>query len=495
MATVNDSSDESVAPKDFHLSSSLDSGSVFTFNHQICQLCNNFRKTFYCKQCIRNGDFTYSTSSYSERFSEKQLRLHSLRNSKQLVQEKCEKLLKKKINYDQLISETKQCNQRIVYLRKLIDATKKRKTTAVEQLGQIKKKNHDLKMRLPRYRDRVLVLERCVEDYPQGIVAKKNEIDESLKELKKLTHKHIEKLIKYIFPISKVLPTPPQSVESTLSSRSNEDSVSEVLAEAQQTVYVRDRWIQLSDHETSGGVRYRIVAPTLPGSGDFSSYNDWVASHKDSEGSMLSGSGEGCVSKLEQNVAFTISAALTYTAQLVNVLAFYLDVRLPYKMTYSDFSSGYMSEGQFARRVARLNANVLHLCFSQSVNPYLLRPTATIHNILCLINPELSDLGRRGPVEIDPKEAFFLEQQLSRDLENSEEDSGSEDDILPWEWESVPHVQCPEVGILAMGSNHNGVAGGSQVSTVGTTSIAGGLVTSAAASIASLWRGWTAGGR
>lgn len=49
---------------------------------------------------------------------------------------------------------------------------------------------------------------------------------------------------------------------------------------------------------------------------------------------MLSGSGEGCVSKLEQNVAFTISAALTYTAQLVNVLAFYLDVRLPYKMTY-----------------------------------------------------------------------------------------------------------------------------------------------------------------
>lgn len=53
-----------------------------------------------------------------------------------------------------------------------------------------------------------------------------------------------------------------------------------------------------------------------------------------------------------------------------------------------------MSEGQFARRVARLNANVLHLCFSQSVNPYLLRPTATIHNILCLINPELSDLGR-----------------------------------------------------------------------------------------------------
>lgn len=30
--------------------------------------------------------------------------------------------------------------------------------------------------------------------------------------------------------------------------------------------------------------------------------------------------------------SYTISAALTYTAQLVHVLSYYLDVRLPFKM-------------------------------------------------------------------------------------------------------------------------------------------------------------------
>lgn len=36
----------------------------------------------------------------------------------------------------------------------------------------------------------------------------------------------------------------------------------------------------------------------------------------------------------ERNPGYNISAALTYTAQLVNVLAFYLDVRLPCKLHY-----------------------------------------------------------------------------------------------------------------------------------------------------------------
>ena len=37
---------------------------------------------------------------------------------------------------------------------------------------------------------------------------------------------------------------------------------------------------------------------------------------------------------MDHNPAYNISAALTYTTQLVNVLAFYLDVRLPNKLCY-----------------------------------------------------------------------------------------------------------------------------------------------------------------
>lgn len=61
----------------------------------------------------------------------------------------------------------------------------------------------------------------------------------------------------------------------SIGSRSSEDSMIACLSEAQRTVFVRDRWIQLSDHESTGGIRYSVVAPTLPGSGDYSAYHDW----------------------------------------------------------------------------------------------------------------------------------------------------------------------------------------------------------------------------
>lgn len=53
-----------------------------------------------------------------------------------------------------------------------------------------------------------------------------------------------------------------------------------------------------------------------------------VAQNKDAVPSSSS------VTSVEQNPAYRISAALTYTAQLVHVLAFYLDVKLPYKLLY-----------------------------------------------------------------------------------------------------------------------------------------------------------------
>lgn len=53
-----------------------------------------------------------------------------------------------------------------------------------------------------------------------------------------------------------------------------------------------------------------------------------------------------------------------------------------------------MNEQQFNRRVARLNANVLQLCFSQSTDLNLLQPPQTLQNILQLLDPGVSDLGR-----------------------------------------------------------------------------------------------------
>lgn len=93
-------------------------------------------------------------------------------------------------------------------------------------------------------------------------------------------------------------------------------------------------------------MQHCIVAPTLPGTGDYSAYSVWgkcirieisnaktnrykhtVAANKDG---VPGGNKENAM----HNPGYNISAALTYTTQLVNVLAFYLDVKLPYKLAY-----------------------------------------------------------------------------------------------------------------------------------------------------------------
>lgn len=53
-----------------------------------------------------------------------------------------------------------------------------------------------------------------------------------------------------------------------------------------------------------------------------------------------------------------------------------------------------MSDQKFAKKVARLNSNVLHLCFTQNTNTAVLHPMHTLQNLMHLLNTEISDLGR-----------------------------------------------------------------------------------------------------
>lgn len=53
-----------------------------------------------------------------------------------------------------------------------------------------------------------------------------------------------------------------------------------------------------------------------------------------------------------------------------------------------------MSDQKFAKKVARLNSNVLHLCFTQNTKIAVLHPMHTLQNLMHLLNTEISDLGR-----------------------------------------------------------------------------------------------------
>ncbi|XP_022196498.2 beclin 1-associated autophagy-related key regulator [Nilaparvata lugens] len=481
------SSDDSSAPVEFQLSSSLDDNSKISYPVE-CPLCSKYRKLFYCKLCIRNGDFFNSSSIRAERFSEKRSRLNRLKEDRKQVQTLCEDKLVHRQKIYKVAGEIDSHKERIKLLKLLIQEKEKKVNDRKKRSMELHASNETLRQRLPKYRDRVRKLEELVRGSSSDAISQRRKLTQLQLDIKQRVRTNLQHLVEYIFPISVVQPQ----------NRSQEDcDTVSALAEASRTAYMGGRWVYT---DSSGELQHCIVAPTLPGSGDYSSYNSWVAANKD-------GGVPGSHSEIvNDNQAYNISAALTYTTQLINVLAFYLDVRLPSKLCYSEFCGSEVSEHKFARRVARLNWNVLHLCFSQRVDARHLQPTHTLHNLLLLLDTSFSDLGRMGAVEVDSAIACSLEDKLREQLEANTDDSSSEEDSdhLPNEWEAVPHTCLPEagtgggvagavgggmVGLGGLSSQQQwggGVGGGGQA-----TSVAGGLVNSASARIASFWKGWT----
>lgn len=168
-----------------------------------------------------------------------------------------------------------------------------------------------------------------------------------------------------------------------------------------------------------------------------------------------------------------------------------------------------MSEQSFNRKVSRLNANILYLCYTQNVPLAKLSLKHTLKNVQMLLNTDTSDLGRLGAVELPPNNHSLMhsitanESQMADD-DDSETDgksiSGSgniekynnksivrlrtDENSFPNEWEAIPHlspmdaqVAAPQASILALNQQ--------------TVSIAGGLVNNAVNSVTSIWRGFT----
>ncbi|XP_050299469.1 beclin 1-associated autophagy-related key regulator [Anthonomus grandis grandis] len=441
------------APQIFHLSSSSDSHNV----HK-CPMCKKFKKYFYCRDCIQKGVIT---NKNDQSFNSIKKALGELNENKQLIEKNCSKILEGRLKYDILQTKIRQVKERNRIMRLAIDQKREQRQTLGQKLSDLKQRNQERTEKLKAYKTKSESLEDCVGRKREDVSIAQEELKQKYVEIKRLAKLRVQQLFKYIFPISVVKP----SVEM----ESSGDSTSRELAEACQTTYLKDRWVYT---DYSNEMQYSVVGPCLPGSGNYSNYILWAHSHDSmpiSEDSEI----------IDLNPAVSISSALALTAQLVNVLSFILNVRLPFKSNYSDFDSTHLTERQFNRRVARLNANVLYLCITQRIDLGQLSPTGTIRNILQLAENERADLGRQGPIVINDRQARALERSISGNLRCPDDSDWDEGDSFTLEWEAVPHVQLPEAPA--------GVASG--VSSLINTQQASSIVTSAVAGVASIWRG------
>lgn len=238
---------------------------------------------------------------------------------------------------ENLKTSIKEKRNNVDLLGKLI----KEKQENISKLQVIKKENHEknrsMRIILPKYDDKVNKLGDYVMEAREKNDNKRSNYNELEQELKTIRRSYIDKLVKYIFPISQTVATSTSLrllQDSELSRRSSNDSLQPELQseidEAIRTAYIRGRWV--SQQESHGELQYIIVAPSLPSTGDYSACSDWIIQHK--EQNTVSNTGTELGTSVTQNMAFRITAALTYTIQLVQVLSFYLDVRLPYKMNY-----------------------------------------------------------------------------------------------------------------------------------------------------------------
>ncbi|KAH6926088.1 hypothetical protein HPB50_014197 [Hyalomma asiaticum] len=263
--------------------------------------------------------------------------------------------------------------------------------------------------------DELHVRSQQLNDLRESLEEKRQRLADCQLRRQELVRAYVGDLARDIFPICEEVH--PQHIETSMEPSAPGGRELYELEEAQQTVYMRGRWVHLAPTEGC----YNLVGVRLPTSGDYSQYCHWLAEQQERAWPAPE---EPC------NAGYTLSAGLMYAAQMVAVLAFYLDVPLPHSLCYSQFGARDESEEDFRNLVARLNSNVLHLCASQGLEPPLLRPRTTLRNLALLVQHQGSI--RLGPFEMSNDLWASLEESLGPELQPSDPDSDDNDD-----WEDV----------------------------------------------------------
>lgn len=245
----------------------------------------------------------------------------NIKSSHKALDTRCSQLLHNRIIAENLSTQIKRKKERIFYLHRLLEERRAKLKVSKEFKSEITKKNSETKNKIPHYEHNV----NDLIDFVEKRIEKNEQLEKDRtrlqQELKLRVIHNINLLIKYIFPITEICSRPTNICETCRTP----DMVA--LAEATHTAYVMGNWVL---QDTQNERQYIIVAPSLPGNGDYSAYIEWMDKHKD--GVPSTGANETLSST---NNAYRISAALTYTAQFVHLLSYYLDVRLPYNVFYA----------------------------------------------------------------------------------------------------------------------------------------------------------------
>lgn len=307
----------------------------------------------------------------------------------------------------------------------------------------------------------------------EKVLARKQELKEQNLRLRDKRCTVINELVRYIFPVVELTAEGTSNSILSLEASSLLMSTARALSEASQLTYMSGRWVHTDRY---GNTLIKIVESTLPGNGDYSA---GVTSERQELCSLADDSQRLTAS----NPTYAIISGLCHTTQLLHILSSVLMVTLPRKIAYSTFGCNDFSEKQLQQAVSRLNHNMLHLCVSQGVDTGQIISRHTLYNLLLLLRSE--HLGRSLPYKEQPHMV-----EVVNDGCESEDDVDKDELDAPQDWDFISRGDIPEMPIPVHESaswTYSPAIYAGQV-LAGTQSTASDLITSAAASVTSLWR-------
>lgn len=249
------------------------------------------------------------------------------------------------------------------------------------------------------------------------------------------------------------------SIQGHSRKASNESLKPETINEiAEAMLMTKSDWMHHGDFTAR---EFIIVAPSLSSNGNYQEYLDWIKDGTVNSG-MAAAAGTSEPGQVANNHAYRIAAALTYIAQLVQALSFYLDVRLPHKVLYNEFCTMSLNEQQFRKKVARLNLNIVYLCYTQNLSMKNLQPARTMENIFQLLEIRNLDLGRTGYVDTSQRSVDSIMQSFTEiydDHSDTDEDDDSDDTTLQKDWENVGNLPLVEISQSALIPQQSSMAG------------------------------------
>ncbi|KAH8310330.1 hypothetical protein KR044_000774 [Drosophila immigrans] len=433
-------------------------GATATAGGLRCPLCCKQRRRLHCRTCVKNGNITHSFAENPESLTEKQQKYINLQAGLKSYSSRYEQLIQQhKCNENRLIA-IRAKREQLQLLQQLIGSTTQRLQRLGEQRDELRQANAEKRKNLPKYPTKVKMLEDYVIDRSMRIDKLRQQHSGLLDSIKQTARRDIQQLVTYIFPISEVVLRDEQQ-RKVCAERSEEAETIAALADAKNTSYIRGKWVFHGSGISE--VQYRIVGPSLPANGDYSAYLDWLSDNKDDVPKATAN--EITPSRFE---AYRIVGALTYTAQLTQLLSFYLNVRLPHKLAYGDFCRKLLNEEQFLRKVCRVNNNIMYLAYTQQVKLRALNEQHTLENILAILDLERSDLGRFGHLDVNNAPLMKSVDSLLIGIETATESESEDESSLRLDWEAVPSVSSSVTQPEEMQESHTIIPAVAQQSTI-----------------------------